>query len=213
MNRLAIIGAGDLGELIAHHAHNDKHYEVVGFYDDFKDSDASVSKFKVLGKLNNIEKDFNDGIFDCLMVGIGYKFMVFRKNIFQKYYTRIPFGNVIHTSSYIDSSVILGEGIFILPGCTIDKDVILGNNVLVNTAAIIAHDSEIRAHSFISPAANIAGKTIIDECCIIGINATIIDNLRIAPFTQIAGGSVVIKSIDISGLYAGIPAQFKKTLI
>ncbi len=212
MKRLAIIGSGDLGEMICYHAKNDNHFEIVGFYDDFSDTDSIVSGHKILGKIDKIENDFNNDVFDFIIVGIGYKFMEFRKNIFEKYHQKIPFANVIHSSSYIDNSTILGEGIFILPGCTVDKKVKIGNNVLLNTAVVIAHDSEIKDHCFISPAANIAGKTIIGSCCIIGINATIIDNLIIAPYTQIAGGAVVINTISESGLYAGIPAKFKRTL-
>ncbi len=213
MKRLAIIGAGDLGEMIAYHAVNDKQYTIIGFYDDFINKGAVIHGYNVLGKTDNLQEDFDSGLFDYIMVGIGYKFMTFRKMIFEKYYGKIPFGNIIHSSAYVDNSVRMGEGVFILPGCTIDKHVRIGNNVLINTAAVIAHDSEIRNHCFISPAANIAGKTIIMDCCIIGINATIIDNLTIGSNIQVAGGSVVIKNLSETGLYAGVPAIFKKKLI
>jgi sugar O-acyltransferase (sialic acid O-acetyltransferase NeuD family) len=213
MKKLAIIGAGDLGELIAHHAQNDNHFEVIGFYDDFFGDNLEKGNDRLLGATSKIEADFIKGVFNYIMVGVGYKFMQFRKSIFQKLNTKVPFANIIHSSSYVDPSVKLGDGIFILPGCTIDKDVIIGNNVLINTAAVIAHDSTIKDHCFISPAASIAGKTVIEESCIIGINATIIDNLTIAPFSQIAGGAVVIDNISKSGLYAGIPAVFKRKLL
>ena len=35
MKKLALIGAGDLGQQIAWHAKQDGHYEVVGFFDDY----------------------------------------------------------------------------------------------------------------------------------------------------------------------------------
>ncbi|MES2618314.1 MAG: acetyltransferase [Bacteroidota bacterium] len=205
MKRLAIIGSGDLGELIAYHATNDNHFNVVGFFDDFGNDNT-----KIMGKIKDVQAQFDLGLFDYLMIGIGYKHMKFRKELYDKFKNIIPFGNVIHSSSYVDSSVSIGEGVFILPGCTIDKHVILGNNVLLNTSVVIAHDSTIMSHCFISPAASIAGKTIVEECCIIGINATLIDNLKITEFTQIAGGAVVIDNINKPGLYTGVPAKFKK---
>jgi len=210
MKRLAIIGSGDLGEMIAYHSINDKHYEIAGFYDDYLDKGTIIHGYKVLGMTEMLLEDFNQGLFDTVIIGIGYKFMKFRKKIFEKYYGKIPFGNVIHTSAYVDTSVKIGTGVFILPGCVIDKHVMIGNNVLINTAAVVAHDSVINDHCFISPAASIAGKTIIMESCIIGINATIIDNLTIGPNIQVAGGSVVINNLSVTGLYAGVPAHLKK---
>jgi acetyltransferase-like isoleucine patch superfamily enzyme len=53
-----------------------------------------------------------------------------------------------------------------------------------------------------------AGFVTIEEQVIIGINATIIDNIKICKKTQIGGGTVVIKDILTHGLYVGNPAKF-----
>jgi sugar O-acyltransferase (sialic acid O-acetyltransferase NeuD family) len=210
MKRLAIIGAGDLGQLIAHHAINDNHYVVVGFFDDFEKIGTKKIGTPVIGKTTEVIELFKNDNFDCIMIGIGYKHMVFRKSIFELLDGIIPFGKIIHTSSFVDSTSILGNGIFILPNCTLDKNVKIGDNVLLNTATVIAHDSEIKAHTFLAPAVNVAGKVLINECCIVGIGSTIIDNIIVGSNIQIGGGAVVIKTITQSGLYAGIPATLKK---
>jgi acetyltransferase-like isoleucine patch superfamily enzyme len=57
----------------------------------------------------------------------------------------------------------------------------------------------------------VAGKTKIGECCILGINCTIIDNLVIGDSIRIAAGAVVLKNLEVSGMYAGVPAQLKTT--
>ena len=49
MKRLAIIGAGDLGRLIARHAVTDKHYEVAGFFDDTQNKGSLVAVYPILG--------------------------------------------------------------------------------------------------------------------------------------------------------------------
>jgi sugar O-acyltransferase (sialic acid O-acetyltransferase NeuD family) len=210
MKKLAIIGSNDLGQLIAYHAINDAHFDVVGFFDDFASLNDTVLGIPILGKTDLIEDFFLNGVFDFLIVGIGYNHMRIRKVIFETLKGKVPFGNVIHSSSYVDSSVILGVGIFILPGCTIDKDVIIGDNVLLNTSVVIAHDTIIESHCFLAPAVNIAGKVHIKECCIIGIGSTIIDNIIIHSMIQIGGGTVVINDLTSSGLYVGIPAKIKK---
>jgi len=143
------------------------------------------------------------------MCGIGYKHMEFRRQIFNDLKLDIPFARLIHPSAYVDKSTQIGQGCFILPGCKIDAHSVLEENVLLNTGVVLAHDSIIKSHSFCGPAAAIAGKTTIGECCFIGINSTIIDNLTICDFSVIAAGAVVTKSIFIKGLYAGVPASKK----
>ncbi|MES2762440.1 MAG: acetyltransferase [Bacteroidota bacterium] len=212
MKKLAIIGAGDLGDLISYHATQDGHYHVVGFYDDYAAKGSVLNNIEVLGKIAELEEHFSKGIFDVLMIGVGYNHMSFRKTLFEKYDHKIPFGNIIHSSAFVDPSVKLGTGVFILPGCTLDKSVVIGNNVLLNTSVCIAHDTTIGDHCFLSPRVSIAGKTHIKHSCVLGINSTIIDNINIEPEIKIAAGTVVIKSLTQKGLYAGVPAIFKKEL-
>ena len=208
--RLVIIGAGDLGKLISHHAINDNHYSVVGFFDDTFKKNELVNGIKILGNIEDVLEIYNSGVFDFIIIGIGYNHMQFRKYIYNKFSNIIPFGTIIHSSCYVDSSCEIGDGTFLLPGCILDKDVQIGENTILNTGCIIAHDTLISDHCFLSPGVNIAGKTIVYECCVVGINSTIIDNITICPNVHIGGGAVVIDDILAPGLYVGLPAKFKK---
>lgn len=210
MKRLAIIGSGDLGRLISYHAVNDRHYEVAGFFDDFKTKDDMVIGHPVLGKTDEIMSVYEKGVFDFLMIGIGYKHFDSRKDFFEKYCKLIPIGRIIHSSSYIDASCEIGDGVFILPGCVLDHNVRIGNNVLINTGCCIAHDSVVKDHSFLSPGVTMAGFAEVGSCCNIGINSTIIDNVKIADRVQTGGGTVIIKDTNEQGLYVGNPARFLK---
>src|SRR6476660_8408793 len=130
--RLAILGAGELGKLIAHHAQTDSGFEVIGFYDDFI-IETSFNSFPVLGNSSRILTDFGNGKFDRLFIGIGYSHMNSRAKYLSTFKGKIPFANIIHSSSYIDASCKLGEGIFILPRVTLDFGVEIRDNVLINT--------------------------------------------------------------------------------
>lgn len=206
-NRLAIIGSSDLGQLIAYHAKKSCDFNVVGYYDDFNSNEVNSDGLPIIGKLKDIKSDFELKKFDYLIIAIGYKHMIFRKEIFMKLKNVIPFASVIHPTANIDDSCFIGEGCFILPGCVLDRNVKINDNVLLNTACVIAHDSEVGAHSFLSPAVKIAGFSKIEEGCIIGINATIIDNIIVSEGIQIGAGTIVIKSLIEKGLYVGCPAQ------
>ena len=205
--KLAILGSGDLGQLIAHHA-NICGFSLVGFYDDFQKVGKKIGLGKILGHSIEIEDHYKDGAFQYLMIGIGYKHLIKRKEFFEFFFSKgISFPNIIHPTSYLDKSVSLGFGNFILPGCVLDSNVILENNVLLNTSVTIAHDTKIKSHSFLGPRVALAGKITIEESCFLGINSTVIDNIYVFQGSTIGAGAVVTHSITEPGVYIGIPAK------
>lgn len=210
--RIAIIGAAELGRLIAKHIENDSTNEIVGFYDDFK-KDALFLNYKICGNIDKLLIDFENGMFDAAIIGIGYNQMKSRAAIFDKLKGKIPFANVIHSSSYVDKSCELGEGIVILPGVTLDLGVVIEDNVLINTSAIVAHHSTIGKHSFIAPGVHIAGLVNIEQQCFIGIGSIIKDSISIKKQSIVGAGSLVLKDIEENAVYIGAPAKFIKSNI
>ncbi|MEC5147447.1 acetyltransferase [Chitinophaga sp. 212800010-3] len=208
MQRLAIIGSGDLGQLIAYHALQDGHYDTVVFFDDFREKGSRVNGCLVIGEIGNVIESYNNGEFDALLIAIGYKHFDKRKACFEQFKGTVPLGRLIHSSSYVAASCKIGEGICIMPGCVLDSNVEIGDNVFINTACCIAHDSGVKAHTFLSPRVAVAGFVVIGSCCNIGINTTIIDNIAITDHVQTGGGAVVTKSITQPGLYVGSPSRF-----
>ncbi|MCL6294675.1 acetyltransferase [Jejuia spongiicola] len=208
MKKLAIIGSGDLGQQIAYQATTDNQFNVVGFFDDFTEKDSVVSGKKILGKLSEVQNAFSNKIFDEIIIGIGYKHLDFREKIFNTLNKKIPFATFIHSSCFVDASCKIGNGVCVFPGSVLDQKVIIKDNVFINVGSIIAHDSKIENHTFISPSVAIAGFVSIGKRCNIGINSTLIDNISIVDDVQIGGGTVVVKSIEKSGLYVGNPSRF-----
>lgn len=203
---MAIIGAGELGKLIAHHACTDAEYEVVGYYDDYQQN-KTFNGLPIFGKCEKVLVDFKNGLFDQLFIGIGYTHMESRSSYFKKFKGIIPFANIIHSSAYIDSSCKIGEGIFILPGNVLDYGVVINDNVLLNTGGVIAHHSIVGSHSFVAPAVQIAGFVNVEESCFIGIGATILDCIEIGRNSTIGAGSVVTKNIIENSISFGSPAK------
>ena len=207
MKKLAIIGAGHLGQLIAHHTLENQELVLAGFYDDFQVKGRFVGSAKILGSIADIESDFEDEVFDKLIIGIGYKHLVKRKHLYERYQHKIPFANVIHSKTIIDSSVELGQGNVILAGCVLDMHVKLGNNIFLNPACVVAHDSIIDSHSFFGPSVNIAGFVSIGAACFLGIATTVIDHVEICDFVQTGAASTITQSLTENGLYVGSPAK------
>lgn len=203
---LAILGAGDLGRQIAHYAISDGHYGRVVFFDDVLKNE-SIHGLDVLGTSEEVEGCFVRNEFDEILIGIGYKHLHRRKELYERFSSKVPFGRVIHTSACVDPSAEIRPGCVIFPGCLIDTKCIILENTILNVSATIAHDTVIGKHCFLSPRVAIAGFVRIGERCMVGINCTVIDNVSICAGTQIGGGSVVIKGIEVPGLYVGNPSR------
>jgi sugar O-acyltransferase (sialic acid O-acetyltransferase NeuD family) len=204
---LAILGSGHLGEQIAHYAISDKHYDCVVFFDDFTE-DKLRNGFPILGKTDAVLTEFSKGTFDELLIGLGYQHLNKKKELYELFNTRVPFGKIVHSSSWVDNSVSIGAGCVIYPCCSIDANVVIQENTVLNIGCTIAHDTNIGKHCFLSPRVALAGFIVIEEQCVLGINCTIIDNINIVSKTQIGGGTVIINRIDNSGLYVGNPSRF-----
>jgi sugar O-acyltransferase (sialic acid O-acetyltransferase NeuD family) len=207
MKTLAIIGSGHLGQQIAHYAISDNHYKKVVFFDDFS-SEKETNGFQILGNSNDIISEFEKKSFDEILIGIGYKHLSVRKELFERFYGKIPFGKIVHSSTWVDKTATVNEGCVIYPSCSIDAHSVIDCNSILNVACTVAHDTTIGKHCFLSPRVALAGFIKIEEMCILGINSTIIDNITIVANTQLGGGTVVTKNIENNGLYVGNPHRF-----
>ena len=207
--KIIIIGAGDLGQLLAYHIKNDAKQTIVGFLDDTLDIGTLIGMNKVLGGVKDAQKFYNQGVCDAAIIAIGYNHFEFRAAIFEEIKQIMPLYTFIHTSSYVDPSSFIGEGVVILPGCIIDKGCTIENNVLMNAGVVIAHDSKVKEHSFLGPGVSIAGYSLIGSKCFLGIGSIILNNLSISDSIVIAAGALVNKSIKKRGTYIGVPAKLK----
>lgn len=214
MKRLVIIGAGELGQQIAHFVTVDQQFNFIGYVDDWQEKGTIINGKPVLGSINNLSKLYSDGAFDEVLIGVGYKHLKFRKALYDRFYGEIPFATFIHSSCYVDPTAEIGEGAVIYPKCIIDKNTHIKNNVLLNWGTGIGHDSILEEHSFFAPRATLAGCTKIGEMCFIGAGAVIIDHISIANSTLIGGGAIVVENITKpQGIYVGNPARFLKKII
>lgn len=200
---LAILGAGELGKQIANFALNDNHYSKVCFYDDF------ITSEKIKGNTDDLITDFDNKLFDELIIGIGYNHLKAReeKYIFLK--NKIKFGKIIHSTSWVDESAIIEDGCVLYPRCIIDKNVIIKHSTILNLNCTIAHDTIIGFNCFLAPSVSVAGFVSIDNECFIGINVTIKDNIYIVSETIIGAGTVIVKNITKKGIYIGNPHKEK----
>ncbi|QNH61463.1 NeuD/PglB/VioB family sugar acetyltransferase [Hymenobacter sediminicola] len=205
-SRVAIIGAGALGQQLAQHLRQQGR-RVAGFFDDTLPVGATAGG-TVLGTTSAAAQAYTSGIFDELLLGVGYEHMGRRQQLFEQLQAAgLPFGGFVHASAYVDSSVVLGPGVFISPGCVLDLNVRLDANVLLYTGCIVAHDTHIGAHTLLAPGVRLAGRVQVGVRCFLGIGTTVIDSLKLGADVRTGGGTVVIDNLPEPGTYVGVPAR------
>lgn len=204
MKRIAIIGAGELGQQIAHLGLKNG-YAIVGFFDDWA-NESTVMDLPVFGKLEDIDNKAD--CFDALVVGVGYKHFAFREQIFDTLHKKYDFATIIDKSDVIDPTAIIGDGCVLYPNVTIDKGVRVENNALLNISVTVGHDSVVGAHSFICGGALFAGRVNLGKCSFVGIHASLSDDIEIASNTIVGAHSLVLHPVnEEGGCYVGVPAQ------
>jgi sugar O-acyltransferase (sialic acid O-acetyltransferase NeuD family) len=213
MTRVAIIGAGDLGVTLAHHA-TTAGLQVNGFFDDTRPGETVVG-LPVLGGLADVvtraaslRTSLADAECEQVLMAIGYHHMAFREKLFEDLSAQgIHFCTLVHPSAYVDRSATLESGVVVFPGCVIDAGVQIGRNTVLNTGCIVAHDTHIGAHSFLGPGVHVAGFTRTGRRCFFGIGSIVIDKLTLGDDIQTGGGAVVIGSHPGGALLVGNPAR------
>jgi sugar O-acyltransferase (sialic acid O-acetyltransferase NeuD family) len=209
-NVLAIIGAGVMGQHIAHYAKLSSKFTNIVFFDDSIRSGSENYYGRVIGKIPDIDKNIKTDEIQNLLIGIGYKHLKIRKKLYDQFGSLINFPNIIHSTCYIDESVLMGLGNVILPGCIIDRGCVIGNNLFFNPGCILAHDNIIGDHSFFAPGIKISGFVRIGSCCFFGTGTNLVDNIIIGNNIRTGAGTLITKSVTEPGTYKGIPGRLTK---
>ncbi len=134
---------------------------------------------------------------------------VIRKKVARE--MRHSFFTLISPTTYVDSTVKIGEGTLVCQNATVQVDCKIGKHVIINTASSIDHDCVIEDFVHVSPQATICGAVKIGEGTHIGANVTVLPNLTIGKNTIVGAGSVVINDIPDNVTVVGNPAKIIKT--
>lgn len=203
IKRLAIVGAGKLGRQIAHHARDAvEEFSIVGFYDDMAGLQGDV-----IGRVNDLEKDYAEGRFDCVSLGLGYNVCEFRSAVLARVIGKVPLAKIISRHALIDEDASIEEGCAILRGALIDQDVKIGPNCFISLGSSISHETEIGANTYISPHVTVCGNCKIGSGVFLGAGCILRDGVDVCDGAIVGCGAVVVKDITLPLRYIGNPAR------
>lgn len=203
--KLAFIGAGGHSDSVLSMIDKSK-YEFVGYFDD--KPIKKMNGYPILGTLSDAKHALLKKTVDNVFVTIGDNGK--RKEVFddiaEKNYESLI--NIISKTATITTEEALqGRGIFIGHNSFLGAKSFVDDNSIINTGSIVEHHSTIAKHCNVCPNATINGGTVIGEGSYLGSGCTILQTLHIAPWTVIGAGGVVLKNIDLKGVFVGVPAK------
>ena len=107
--------------------------------------------------------------------------------------------------------VVIGDNVEIGSLCTVCRgtleNTVLGNNVKLDDHIHIAHNVTVGESTCISAGVITGGGTVIGKHCWLGMNSTIKNKAKVADYTLVGVGAVVIKDTEPESVVAGNPAR------
>lgn len=201
VERLAIIGAKTFAEQISDLAIQTGRYYVVGYYDNIEPKGSIVYGRPILGKVEDAVKDYDNKMFDCIFIGVGYTRFDLRGQFYKQVKGVIPMANIIMPSSQINDTVVLGEGIYVGPLTRISPHSVIEDNVFIHGGCSIGHNSHIQKHCYLSGSDYLAGYCDVGEKTFIGLGVCMADHISVCDNVWIGIGSIVAQNIEKSGKY------------
>lgn len=124
----------------------------------------------------------------------------------------------IEPGAIIRSNVKIGEDAIIMMGAIINIGAEIGKKTLIDMGAVIGSRAQIGNNCHIGANAVIAGvleplsskEVVIEDDCLIGAGAVIIEGVTVKKGTVVGAGSVVINDTIEGMVYAGNPAKLIK---
>jgi sugar O-acyltransferase (sialic acid O-acetyltransferase NeuD family) len=123
-----------------------------------------------------------------------------------KFFSFIHPSLIIHSGPYREI-VKIGEGSIILESCRVSCNVRIGKHAQLNWGTIIGHDTVIGDYFTTAPSVGIMGNNTIGDKVYFGVGAITKEKISVCSNTIVGLGAGVIKSINESGTYIGLPCQ------
>lgn len=109
---------------------------------------------------------------------------------------------------FIENDVAVGDDVTIKNGVQLWDGLRVGDRVFIGPNVTFTNDRYPRSKMY----PNTFQKTVLEEGCSIGANATILGGLTIGANAMIGAGSVVTKNVPAGELWVGNPARFVRTI-
>ena len=165
-------------------------FELVGFFDDAEKSNADK-----LGNLNDIQDKWSKGKFDRIFIATGNAVLRTRL-IIMAHQIGIPTINVIHPTSYIAESAMLGSNIFVGPNVVIGASSIINSGVFLSAFTNVEHHCYVGENVLTGPGVMLSGSVTLGSRSVLGAGVSVESNISIGSDVYVAPGFGVSNHLD-----------------
>ena len=201
--KLAVVGAGGHGKVVADLAASLNRYREIVFLDDR--AQGSIDGFSVIGTTLLLENSLSPEQYD-VAVAVGNNRI--RRQIAEKAAAlgfKLPV--LIHPNAYVSPSATVGQCCVVMAQAVVQAGSVLKDGVIVNTAATVDHDCLLDAFVHISPGVHLSGNTRIGEESWIGTGACSRQQTTVGSGVTAGAGAVIVCDIPDGMTVAGNPAK------
>jgi sugar O-acyltransferase (sialic acid O-acetyltransferase NeuD family) len=203
MKRLAILGAGGHGRVVADIAECCGWDEVV-FFDDAWSEKSTNGYWPVEGFSERLIGLFDR--FSGVTVAIGDNQKRADKLEWLIKYNA-PLVSLVHPSAIVSRYAELGEGVVVMPGVVVNVGAKIGAGTILNTSCTVDHDCEVGCCVHLSPGCRLAGGVKVGSQSWIGMGASIKQLVIIGEQVVVGAGATVLNNL-VDGVKAvGTPAK------
>jgi len=131
-----------------------------------------------------------------------------RKKMVDKLPPNTKYFTFIHPTVLImDDNIEIGEGSFIGANSILTTNIKLGNHTILNRGNHIGHDTKVGDYLSMMPGSIISGNVKIGDRVYMGNNSSVREKIEICDEVTIGMNGGVVKNINKSGTYVGVPAK------
>lgn len=200
IKRLALIGAGGHGKVIADIARANGISDIV-FYDDSWEDQPELTGITVIG---SIEQAITDSAsYDGAIVSIGDAKI--RAQIHARLKNVAP--ALVHPTATVSDSACIGVGSVVMPHAVVNADAKIGVGAIINTSAVVEHECQIGDFVHICPNAGLAGRVVVGDLSWVGIGSSVIQQITIGASSVVGAGAVVLHDVEDYMTVVGNPAR------
>ena len=207
--RLLIFGAGETATIAAEFFMVDSKEKIEGF---IVDDNFYVQGLTLCGlpiySITEIKEKFPPDKFK-IFVAISYgQLNTQRLKIFNYFkIMNYEFASYISSKANVWRTATIGQNCMIFEGNNIQHGSTIEDNAILWSGNHIGHGSTIRHSCYLSSHVCVAGYTDIGARTFIGINSSIIDNVKISEDCFIGAATLINKNTEPNSIYTGNPAQ------
>ncbi len=206
MRRIAIFGAGGLGQFVLDVLLQRGQDRVVAFLDnDPGKFGTRVDGLPVVGGIECANAREQLGL-DAVLVAIGDCHA--RVEIASRLEADgLALASAIHPLASIAASAQLGRHVVIGPRAMVCVHARLGDHSILSAGSIVEHDNALGRGVFIHPAARLAGGVRVEDFAVVGVGACVIPGRRLGRAARVEPGAVVVRDVPDGATVTGVPAH------